>query len=88
MSDRIIQAAAQLTTSTSSLLGTKSIGVDYGLVRTGIAVSNGYNPQPLSIESKLAGSSLSIIPDDVCAAFSRQNKVFPSIVVEVRNANL
>jgi len=59
VSDRIIQAAAELTTSTSSLLGTKSIGVDYGLVRTGIAVSNGYNPQPLYIESKLNNTELS-----------------------------
>ncbi len=59
MSDRIIQAAADLTTSTSSLLGTKSIGVDYGLVRTGIAVSNGYNPQPLSIVSNLNNTELS-----------------------------
>ena len=59
MSDQIIQAAADLTTSTSSLLNIKSIGVDYGLVRTGIAVSNGgYNPQPLSIISNLNNTQL------------------------------
>ncbi len=59
LSDQIIQAAAELTTSTSLLLGVKSIGVDYGLVRTGIAVSNGYNPQPLSIVSNLNNTQLS-----------------------------
>lgn len=57
--NKIIDAAAQLTTSTSSLLNIKSIGVDYGLVRTGIAVSNGgYNPQPLSIISHLNNTQL------------------------------
>ena len=58
MSEKIIQAAADLTTSTSSLLGIKSVGVDYGLVRTGIAVSNGYNPLPLSILSNLNNTQL------------------------------
>ena len=59
MSDQIIQAAAELTTSTSLLLGVKSIGVDYGLVRTGIAVSNGYSPHPLSIVSHFNNTQLS-----------------------------
>ncbi len=59
MSDQIIKAAAELTASTSLLLGVKSVGVDYGLVRTGIAVSNGYNPQPLSIVSKFNNTQLS-----------------------------
>eukprot|EP00534_Pseudo-nitzschia_fraudulenta_P012387 CAMPEP_0201218172 /NCGR_PEP_ID=MMETSP0851-20130426/190442_1 /ASSEMBLY_ACC=CAM_ASM_000631 /TAXON_ID=183588 /ORGANISM="Pseudo-nitzschia fraudulenta, Strain WWA7" /LENGTH=412 /DNA_ID=CAMNT_0047507851 /DNA_START=463 /DNA_END=1703 /DNA_ORIENTATION=+ len=31
------------------LLGVKSIGVDYGLVRTGIAVTIGYNPEGLDV---------------------------------------
>jgi putative Holliday junction resolvase len=57
--NKIINAAAQLTTSTSSLLNIKSVGVDYGLVRTGIAVSNGgYNPEPLSIISHLNNTQL------------------------------
>ena len=59
MSEKIMKAAAELTKSTSLLLGVKSIGVDYGLVRTGIAVSNGYNPQPLSIVSNLNNTQLS-----------------------------
>jgi putative Holliday junction resolvase len=29
------------------MLGLKSVGVDYGIVRTGIAVTVGYNPKPL-----------------------------------------
>jgi putative Holliday junction resolvase len=59
VSERIIEAAAEMTNSQSSLLGTKSLGVDYGLVRTGIAISNGYNPQPLSILSHLNNTQLS-----------------------------
>ena len=59
LSDQIITAAAEMTSSSSSLLGTKSLGVDYGLVRTGLAISNGYNPQPLSILSHFNQTSLS-----------------------------
>jgi putative holliday junction resolvase len=35
----------------SNLLGIKSLGVDYGLVRTGLAVTVGYEPTPLAILS-------------------------------------
>jgi len=58
--DRILlQAAADLTTSTSPLVGvTKSIGVDYGLVRTGLAVTVGYEPRPLAIVSNLNNTQL------------------------------
>lgn len=72
MTDRIIQAAADMTTSSSSVLGIKSIGVDYGLVRTGIAVSNGYNPLPLSILSHQNNTQLN-------------NKIIR--YVEIENAN-
>jgi putative Holliday junction resolvase len=55
---KIEYTLAQHTTSTSSVLGIKSIGVDYGLVRTGIAVSVGYNPKPLGILSDLNSTQL------------------------------
>ena len=59
MTESILQAAAELTTSTSSLLGIKSIGVDYGLVRTGLAVTIGYEPIPITIVSDLNNTQLS-----------------------------
>ena len=39
--------------------GTKTIGVDYGCVRTGVAVTIGYNPRPLAIFSDLSDLELS-----------------------------
>lgn len=48
----IVQAAAAVTKESNKLLGVKSIGVDYGLARTGIAVTVGYNPKPLGIISE------------------------------------
>lgn len=47
--ENMIDAAASVTQETYSLLGVKSIGVDYGLVRTGVAVTVGYDPKPLTI---------------------------------------
>jgi len=58
MSDKILQAAADLTTSTSTLLGIKSLGVDYGLVRTGLGVTIGYEPKPLAIASDMNNTVL------------------------------
>lgn len=43
------EAFAQQTRERNPLLGVKSIGVDYGLVRTGVAVTIGYNPQALDV---------------------------------------
>ncbi|GAX12231.1 putative holliday junction resolvase [Fistulifera solaris] len=48
-SDRFIDAAAAVTQSSCRLLGTKSIGVDYGLVKTGVAMTVGYEPKPITI---------------------------------------
>jgi len=59
MSEALMKAAAEHTTAKSILLGVKSIGVDYGLVRTGIAITNGYNPQPFSTVSNLNNTQLS-----------------------------
>ncbi len=36
----------------------------------------------------VAGLSFAVIPDDVGAAFPRKNEVFPTVVVEVRDAYL
>lgn len=36
----------------------KSVGVDFGTVRTGVAVSSGYNPRPLAIFSDLENEEL------------------------------
>jgi putative transcription antitermination factor YqgF len=44
--DAAVSAGVQ---ASCSLLGVKSIGVDYGLVRTGVAVTVGYEPKPLAI---------------------------------------
>ena len=49
----IINAASAVTQASCRILGVKSIGVDYGLVRTGVAVTVGYNPKPLAILSEL-----------------------------------
>ena len=43
------EAFAQQTRERNPLLGVKSIGVDYGLVRTGVAVTIGYNPEALDV---------------------------------------
>eukprot|EP00543_Licmophora_paradoxa_P016307 CAMPEP_0202472166 /NCGR_PEP_ID=MMETSP1360-20130828/86884_1 /ASSEMBLY_ACC=CAM_ASM_000848 /TAXON_ID=515479 /ORGANISM="Licmophora paradoxa, Strain CCMP2313" /LENGTH=75 /DNA_ID=CAMNT_0049098523 /DNA_START=57 /DNA_END=280 /DNA_ORIENTATION=- len=45
----IINAAAQVTQDQFKLLGIRTLGVDYGLARTGVAVSVGYNPEPIDI---------------------------------------
>lgn len=45
----LLQVAASATQLSCPLLGTKSLGVDYGLVRTGMAVTVGYEPTPLGI---------------------------------------
>jgi putative holliday junction resolvase len=45
----VIQAAAAVTQQSCELLGIKSIGVDYGLVKTGIASTVGYEPKPIAI---------------------------------------
>ena len=44
-----IQIGSTITTDACPLLGIKSLGVDYGLVRTGLAMSVGYEPIPLAI---------------------------------------
>jgi putative Holliday junction resolvase len=54
----MIEAAASHTCSSFSLLGVKSLGIDYGLVRTGIAITVGYNPKPLAILSNLNTTQL------------------------------
>jgi len=55
----IMSAAAAITKESCQLLGVKSLGVDYGLVRTGIAATVGYDPKPLKIMSDLNNTELS-----------------------------
>ena len=45
----LMDVAAAVTQESCQLLGTKSIGVDYGLVRTGVAQTVGYEPTPVTI---------------------------------------
>jgi putative holliday junction resolvase len=46
-----LNLGSAITTESCRLLGTKSLGVDYGLVRTGLAVTVGFEPTPLTILS-------------------------------------
>ena len=45
----VISAAATVTKESSLLLGLRSLGVDYGLARTGLAITIGFAPQQLKI---------------------------------------
>jgi putative Holliday junction resolvase len=54
----ILQVAAGVTRETNPLLGLKSVGVDYGLARTGVAVTVGYDPKPLTILSDLNSTEI------------------------------
>lgn len=54
----LMNAMAEMTTSSSSLLGRKSLGVDFGLVRTGLAVSIGYDATPLNTVANLNNTQL------------------------------
>ena len=58
MEPSVIEEVASFTQRTNQLLGTKSIGVDYGLVRTGLAVTVGFEPTPLTITNGLNNSEL------------------------------
>ena len=56
--ENVMEAAAGMTQDSCQLLGIKSLGVDYGLVRTGIAVTVGYAPKPLEILSDFNNTQL------------------------------
>eukprot|EP00339_Tiarina_fusa_P011009 CAMPEP_0117013132 /NCGR_PEP_ID=MMETSP0472-20121206/10896_1 /TAXON_ID=693140 ORGANISM="Tiarina fusus, Strain LIS" /NCGR_SAMPLE_ID=MMETSP0472 /ASSEMBLY_ACC=CAM_ASM_000603 /LENGTH=242 /DNA_ID=CAMNT_0004716363 /DNA_START=269 /DNA_END=997 /DNA_ORIENTATION=- len=62
----VMRAAASMTHDCCQLLGVKSVGVDYGLVRTGVAVSVGYNPSPLAILSDLNNTQVSDSVVEIC----------------------
>jgi putative holliday junction resolvase len=49
-----LNLGSAITTESCRLLGIKSLGVDYGLVRTGVAVTVGYEPKPLAIISDMS----------------------------------
>lgn len=54
-----IDAASAVTQESCRLLGIKSMGVDYGLVRTGVAATVGYEPKPLAILKDLTPEKVS-----------------------------
>jgi putative Holliday junction resolvase len=67
-SSDVLQAAASITRDSCPLLGVKSVGVDYGLVRTGIAATVGYNPEPLEIIADLNSTELCERVVEICRA--------------------
>lgn len=66
--DAIMSAAAAITKESCQLLGVKSVGVDYGLVRTGVAVTIGYDPKPLRILKDLNNTEVSQQVIEICSA--------------------
>eukprot|EP00980_Cylindrotheca_fusiformis_P003158 scaffold721_cov131-Cylindrotheca_fusiformis.AAC.48 len=66
--DYIISAAALMTQQTCQMLGIKSVGVDYGLVRTGVATTIGYDPKPLTILSDMNSTEVSQEVVKICRA--------------------
>mmetsp|Transcript_21521 Transcript_21521/g.53179 ORF Transcript_21521/g.53179 Transcript_21521/m.53179 type:complete len:208 (+) Transcript_21521:4324-4947(+) len=66
--DAIMSAAAAITKESCQLLGVKSLGVDYGLVRTGVAATVGYDPTPLKILSNLNNTEVSGCVVEMCRA--------------------
>jgi putative Holliday junction resolvase len=67
-SSEVLQAAASITRDSCPLLGVKSVGVDYGLVRTGVAATVGYNPTPLEIISDLNNTGVCERVVEICRA--------------------
>jgi putative Holliday junction resolvase len=65
---RLMEAAAVVTQESCQILGVKSVGVDYGLVRTGVAVTVGYSPTPLEILSDLNSTQLCESVVEICRA--------------------
>jgi putative Holliday junction resolvase len=65
---RLVQAAAAVTQESCHILGVKSVGVDYGLSRTGIAATVGYDPKPVAILSYLSTKQVSERVVEICRA--------------------
>ena len=63
----LLDVAASITQESCPLLGVKSLGVDYGLVRTGLAVTVGYEPIPLVILQGIPDGATTWNATDVCA---------------------
>jgi putative Holliday junction resolvase len=66
--DAIMAAAAASTQESCQMLGVKSVGVDYGLVRTGVAATIGYEPKPLTILSDMNNTEVSQEVIKICRA--------------------
>lgn len=56
--NEILQAVSSSIQEKNQLLGVRSIGVDYGLMRTGVATTVGYTPTPRAILSNLTNEVL------------------------------
>ena len=54
----MFDAAAAVTQQSCPLLGVKSVGVDYGLKKTGVAATVGYKPKLLAILSDLTSAEV------------------------------
>jgi putative Holliday junction resolvase len=57
-----------MTRDSCPLLGVKSVGVDYGLVRTGVAATVGFNPKPLEILTDLNNTQVCQRVVEICRA--------------------
>lgn len=71
----VLRAAASITRDSCPLLGIKSVGVDYGLVRTGVAATVGYNPKPLEIISDLNNTEVCHRVVEICRAEQAQQVI-------------
>lgn len=67
-SENVLKAASSMTRDAYPLLGVKSVGVDYGTVRTGVAATVGFNPKPLEILSDLNNTQLCQRVVEICRA--------------------
>jgi len=74
-SQDVLRAAAAVTRDSCPLLGIKSVGVDYGLVRTGVAATVGYNPKPLEIISDLNNTEVCERVVEICRSEQAQQVI-------------
>jgi len=73
----VFRKHTSLNAESQGLIGTKSVGVDYGTVRTGVAISIGYAPRPLEILMDYDGNSTDLATQivDICARENAQQIV-------------
>lgn len=74
-SEAFTSAAATAIKLSCPLLGIKSIGVDYGLVRTGVAVTVGFQPRPLQTIVETNATNVAIAIVSLCQTHKPTNIV-------------